>query len=374
MTKPVRFIYHLIVFGSCLAAAFIFTVKTVLAKTDLLVSQYDLIQIGDPESRVAEVLGLPTGQFVRENVTIYSYDNPETAWPNLVVTENGKINSIQVFYGSETKETIVETLATLGEPEKTADSDFSANALAYLFPTKGITVIADKTNDRVIMKQRYTPIVSQNLQVWGFDLVEGWNFISLPNITAEIKTAKSLINYINSQGGFVTTVAKWDREEWQEVTVRQGERFFGKDFPLSELEAYFVRSHKDSKFILPKQKLTRKSSFSWISNLLEKLNIFRSNTLKPGWYAVGGSGLRQQTAQGILAGVNKTQESSGREEKIPEIARWDFGLWTNFIQRIYSSNNIQEYGLNFPISNMEGYFLRVEKPVDRQELMRSDTN
>lgn len=358
----------LIVFVSCLLAINFIKVGTVLAKTSFLPSQYDLIQIGDPESRVTEVLGQPMGQFVQEDVTIYSYGNSGIAWPNLLVVKNGKINSIQVFYGSETKEAIVEALAALGEPEKTADSDFSANALAYLFPTKGITIIADKTNDRVLMRQRYIPIVSPDSQMWEFDLVEGWNFISLPNITAEIKTAKSLINYINGQGGFVTTVAKWDREEWQEATIRQGERFFGKDFALNGLEAYFVRSHKDSKFILSKQKLADKSLFGWISSLPGKFNVFRSSALKPGWHAIGGGSLRQQTAQGILTGVNKTQEPSGREEKIPEIARWDSGLWTNFIQRIYSSNNIQEYGLNFPISSIEGYFLRVEKPVNRQDL------
>lgn len=363
MIKPVRFIYHLIVLGFCLAAAFIFRVGTVLAKTDLLPSQYDLIQIGDLESRVTEVLGQPTGQFVRENVTIYSYDSPETAWPNLVVTENGKINSIQVFYGSEAQETIDKTVTELGEPEQTAESDFSANALAYLFPTKGITVIADKTNDLILMRQRYTPIVSPDSQMWEFGLVEGWNFISLPNITAEIKTAKSLISYINGQGGFVTTVAKWDSEEWQELTVRQGERVFGKDFSLNEPEAYFVRSHKDSKFIIPKQKMEDKNFTGRILNFWKKLTAFRRNVIKPGWQAIGGGSLRQQTAQGILAGVNKT------EERIPEIARWDFGLWTNFIQRIYSPNDIQEYGLNFPIGSIEGYFLRVEKPVNRQDLM-----
>ena len=67
-----------------------------------------------------------------------------------------------------------------------------------------------------------------------------------------------------------------------------------------------------------------------------------------------------QYSESVLDSINKGIENA------TEISRWKSGLWDVFVKRIYTQENIQEYGSNFPIEKTRGYMIRLKKRIEWQ--------
>ena len=81
------------------------------------------------------------------------------------------------------------------------------------------------------------------------NLKAGWNLINVNIVNNKFKTAKDLIDQINSQGGYATHVETYRDGKWIILTVRAGSQF-GVDFNLVPSEGYFVKVIKPVGLIL----------------------------------------------------------------------------------------------------------------------------
>lgn len=173
-----------------------------------------------------------------------------------------------------------------------------------------------------------------------YELTNGWNFISFPIIPSSIRSAAELVQDVAEDGGYVTTVATWDGDRWDEYSQR-GDISFGHDFLVEAGRAYFLENHTPTTWTVAGTALP--DDFS--------LPIVR------GWNGVGIP-TGNYTAESIL---DSLQETSGLGqdggEAADQLAQWDFGLWDVFVKRIFAKDNIQTYGFDFDIDSKTGYFI-----------------
>lgn len=182
-----------------------------------------------------------------------------------------------------------------------------------------------------------------------YDLLEGWNFVAFPLKPINFGTAAELVVDVARKGGYVTTVAYWDGDRWQEFSQR-GVEAFGLDFPIKPQVAYFLRAEKSSSWRVVGVPLTDADLTAY--------------TLQPGWNGVGLPAFRsgEGRARDVLDRINIGGGSTS--EKVNEIDWWQGGSWDVFVKRLYSSENIQEYGNNFPIMDSRGYMIKANQTVE----------
>lgn len=180
-----------------------------------------------------------------------------------------------------------------------------------------------------------------------YELIEGWNFIALPLLPTNFDNAAGLIREVVRQGGQVTTVSSWDGDRWQEFSQR-GREQYGNNFKLEPGKAYFVRSHKQ---------------FSWqVRGDPVKVSEFVGYQLQPGWNSLGLFD-ETKTARQIIDGINI--EDGQMRERATVIDWWTTASnWELFIKRIYSAEDIEEYGENFAIKKDRGYMIFVNQAIN----------
>lgn len=185
----------------------------------------------------------------------------------------------------------------------------------------------------------------------AYTLLDGWNFVSFPLIPQSFSTASELITEAARQGAYITTVARWNNSQWEEY-VQRGDQAFGQDFPIEPGVAYMLRNHIHLK-------TWQVSGFEITSPIpLE---------LKTGFNGVGiPYSQEEHTASTTLDGINlvKGGKLTPESENANLISRYQSGTWDVFVKRIYAEEEIEEYGHNFPITPIEGYFIRVKEKAD----------
>ncbi|MCJ7792440.1 MAG: hypothetical protein MUP45_00455, partial [Candidatus Marinimicrobia bacterium] len=193
--------------------------------------------------------------------------------------------------------------------------------------------------------------LSKETETVAYSLLEGWNFVSFPVVPQSFGTASELMTDAARQGAYVTTVGRWDGSQWQEY-IQRGEEAYGQDFPIEPGVAYMIRNHVHLQ--------------TW------QVSGFRINSsipleLKTGFNSVGiPYSEAEQTASTVLDGINlvKSKALTPEAENADLISRFVSGNWDVFIKRIYSDDNLQEYGNNFKILPAEGYFIKVKEEVN----------
>ena len=182
------------------------------------------------------------------------------------------------------------------------------------------------------------PIYSQSSATLTYPLLEGWNLVHFPIKPDTVSTAAGLVKTIPKAGGYVTTVATWNGGLWQEY-VQRGANVYSADFPVIPGRAYFLRSHRELDWSVTGTPLPNPPT--------PKLN--------PGWNSVGLFPSPNQTASQFLTSLNQNQA-----EVATEIDWWHSGAWEVFVQRLFSPQNIQEYGENFTLSPQTGYMIKAQ--------------
>lgn len=172
-----------------------------------------------------------------------------------------------------------------------------------------------------------------------YGLVNGWTFISFPFKPITVVSAAELLMYVNQQGGLATTVCRWDMDHWQSYMVK-GDVVYGESFELKPLEGFFVLSYVSSTFKVAGLTLPNTSKIS----------------LVPGWNSIGLTSNSLKNARTVLERIDQ-----GGVERATEIDRWFSGNWTPLVLRLYSADNIQEYGDNFEVGPMAGYMIKANQ-------------
>ncbi|MBI2010321.1 MAG: hypothetical protein HYS86_04075 [Candidatus Chisholmbacteria bacterium] len=182
-----------------------------------------------------------------------------------------------------------------------------------------------------------------------YSLLDGWNLISFPFEPSEFDSAAGLVGHVAASGGYITTVSGWEGDQWRTFSQRGAEQF-GDDFEIKPYTAYFVRSNVEIEWEVVGKKVAPPMT-----------------TLAVGWNGVGFS-QATLTARLVIDGLNEDVVESGTSrhpvERVTEIDRWESGFWDPFVKRIYSAEDIQEYGTNFPIETNRGYLIKAEEEVE----------
>ncbi|MBI3558831.1 hypothetical protein HY085_00375, partial [Candidatus Gottesmanbacteria bacterium] len=79
-------------------------------------------------------------------------------------------------------------------------------------------------------------------------LAEGWTSVAFPLVPKNAKTASGLILETLRQGGYATTVARFENGAWEEFVMR-GNTKFGTDFPIEPGRGYMIRNHLETDVI-----------------------------------------------------------------------------------------------------------------------------
>ncbi|RMH11072.1 MAG: hypothetical protein D6698_16960 [Gammaproteobacteria bacterium] len=179
----------------------------------------------------------------------------------------------------------------------------------------------------------------------GYDLLNGWNLVAFPVAPKRFATASELIKDVAVQGGYVTTVAYWDKDQWRELSWRADQKF-GHDFKIQNDQAYFIRNHRRMLWSVEGDEMP--------------LDGYKLE-LDAGWNAIAiRTGGREMNAENFLDRVNRGREVA------TDINRWWYGVWDPFVKRIYSEDNIETYGEAYPIEENRGYFVRLKEPATFQ--------
>ncbi|MFC1653396.1 hypothetical protein ACFL1M_00940 [Patescibacteria group bacterium] len=173
-------------------------------------------------------------------------------------------------------------------------------------------------------------------------MLNGWNLVSFPHKPFNFRTAAELVVDVADKGGYVTTVSMWDGDRWQEYTQR-GQEQYGSNFSIEPGKAYFLRNHKTFDWKIIGEPLTRND----VGEIL----------LQKGWNTVGFVA-QEKTASSILNNLN-----SNGNENANEIDWWRSGTWEPFVKRLYSQDNIKEYGTDFKIEEGIGYMVKTNQEI-----------
>lgn len=185
--------------------------------------------------------------------------------------------------------------------------------------------------------------VNQDYSTITLELEVGWNLVSFPyalKATTTSYTASNLIDAINISGGKVTTISTYRENQFVSYTVRynsNGERTtFGDDFTLTPGEGYFIRSYTKHSVRLDGKSVSGSLPLN-LSTGWNLVGIYKEAKKSFGAYEV----LSQMQAQSVEADT---------------ISKWENGRYINVVK-----NSEGEYGFDYQIFPLKGYFVRVQK-------------
>ncbi len=166
-----------------------------------------------------------------------------------------------------------------------------------------------------------------------YDLKQGWQAISFPAYSEEVKTAKQLLDKINLMGGYATHVAMYAGGKW-EIYTQRGNISFSNDFSLLPGVGYFVRVHGPVKL-----KFQGREYEGNVAVMLDK-----------GWNLVGITSEKSYTAASLLEAMMSSKIGADT------VTRWDNGRYDSYIY-----DNGVAFGNDFKIWDTGGYFVRVRE-------------
>ena len=167
-----------------------------------------------------------------------------------------------------------------------------------------------------------------------YDFKQGWNLVSFPIVSDEIKTAKGLIDRINNSDGYATHIASYRNGKWVLYSQRQN-LSFSDDFNILPGVGYFIKIAKETSIIIKGNRFA------------ESLPI----DMEVGWNLVGiVSPGKEYTAGSLIDGI--VVDEIGADT----VTKWDNGIYENYIKEGGLS-----YGQDYRIFEIGGYFIRVKE-------------
>jgi len=176
-----------------------------------------------------------------------------------------------------------------------------------------------------------------------YSLTVGWNLVAFPVEPYAFATAGELAVDVAQKGGYVTTISRWDGDQWQDYVIR-GNQAYGDDFNILPGKAYFLKNEKVASWSVTGRAITR-----------EELADYQ---LSEGWNTLGLV-VDDYTARKVIDEINQGEEKATVMDWWTESSNWEL-----FVKRLYSAEKVEEYGENFAIQKIRGYMIFVNQAVD----------
>ena len=186
-------------------------------------------------------------------------------------------------------------------------------------------------------------------QSFTYELVEGYNFVSLPFVSVESnhRTAAGLLKALNDRfNDSVYSISRYDGS-WK-VVGQNTEVYDNNDFQLIPGQGYIIKAKRDILISISGQPI-----------LYEKDGDQAPILFSEGWNLIGmyGTNVKQYTAKSLIQGINASNN--------PKFTANNVTNWESDVQRydgfqLDVENGVEiEYGFDFPIKFLQGYFVRV---------------
>jgi hypothetical protein len=179
----------------------------------------------------------------------------------------------------------------------------------------------------------------------NYQLKEGFNFVSFPFLipNEEFRTAVGLLKQLNEvYGDIIFSISKYDGGRWKMVG-QNTVLYSNNDFQLLPGQGYVIKARGDVSVVIQGQPVKYESA-------ADKAPV----TLFEGWNLVGiyGTGVKTYTAQSMIADINASDFTADN------VSRWqkDSQMYDGF-----QVSEGQEYGFDFPINQLESYFVRIKE-------------
>jgi hypothetical protein len=228
------------------------------------------------------------------------------------VTQKHEINLLEKAYAEENDKNARVTLITYQDKNGNGQKDDDEEVL----PWAGISIELQKTES-----DQSIPLMS------------GWNLVNIPHPVKSSFTASSLLQYIQSQGGYSTTVSKLENGRWSSFVIRGDKSFGGDDFAIEEGKGYFVKTQRPVTI-----------------RVTTDISTSQKVMLQEGWNAVSGD--LQKTPESAKAFI----ENIGTEVQVESITEYESGQLNTFLQK-----GSDDFGDDFPIKSYKGYLIKLKK-------------
>ena len=155
---------------------------------------------------------------------------------------------------------------------------------------------------------------------------------------SEVWSASDLVTDVARQGGYITSVSRWNNGRW-EAYIQRGDEPYGQDFPLEPGVGYILRGH------LP---------VNWVASGFQITSPLPLS-LKKGYNLVGVVSANFYSATSTIDAIN----SQAKEEVARTVTRFESGLYEPLVKQ-----KGEIYGEDYPIEKTRGYFIRVEEDIN----------
>ena len=123
------------------------------------------------KEEVIKNLGEPAKSKTEEGMDVLEYPSTHELMPHAVYVKDGVVVLVGAHISEDDDFTVSEVIAKYGQPAKKTYSYYSDGALTYIYPSRGLALIADEDLDVVFEEQCFVPMsLEQYMQTWGKDL------------------------------------------------------------------------------------------------------------------------------------------------------------------------------------------------------------
>jgi hypothetical protein len=182
--------------------------------------------------------------------------------------------------------------------------------------------------------------LSLEVKSTSIHISKGFNLVSFDLVSSDIgTTAKEWLSYLNDRhDDAFYSIAKFDGGKWVVIENRDGETYGTDDFQIVPGQGYLLKSKYDM-------------VLDFVGKaILDPVPV----DLRQGWNLIGiQGGDTAYTAESLIDDVNSVDGLVS-----DNVTRWDTSV-SRYIGLQKETSAV--YGIDFPLSSLEGYFVRVKE-------------
>lgn len=186
---------------------------------------------------------------------------------------------------------------------------------------------------------------------YRYSLEEGLNFISLPFLISseEYRTASALLQKLNEvYGDKIYSISKYDGT-WK-IVGQNTQVYDNNDFQLLPGQGYIFKAKEDVDIVINGKPVQ-----------YESVSDSAPISLYTGWNLVGiyGTKTKSYTAKTLIQGINSYEPIDFTSDNV---TRWQSDTQRyDGLQLSEEDGSEKEYGFDYPINQLESYFVRITK-------------
>jgi len=179
----------------------------------------------------------------------------------------------------------------------------------------------------------------------NYQLKEGFNFVSFPFLipNEEFRTAAGLLKQLNEvYGDIIFSISRYDGGRWK-IVGQNTILYSNDDFQLLPGQGYVIKARRNVSISIQGQPVKYDA-------IGDKAPI----ALFEGWNLIGlyGTGVKTYTAKTMIADINASNFTA------VNVSKWEKEKQS---YEGFQFSEGQEYGFDFPINQLESYFVRIKE-------------